>query len=45
MQFMTLFGLGKLVSYGLSGAVVAQSFIARKGFIYLTDIIKFTSDS
>ena len=45
MKYMTPFGTAKLVGYGLSIAVVVQSFVARKGFIELTHIIKFTSNS
>ena len=45
MKYMTPFGTAKLVGYGLSIALVVQSFLARKGFIELTHIIKFTSNS
>jgi hypothetical protein len=40
-----MFGIAKLIGYGLSVLIVVQSLIARFGFIKLTKLIKFTSVS
>ena len=45
MEFMSLFGYAMLVSYLMSGAVVAQSFLARVSLIHMSKFIKFTSAS
>ena len=45
MHFTSMLGIGQLVGYGLSVMIVAQSLMARMGFIQLTKLIKFTSNS
>ncbi len=45
MQFVSMLGVFKLLGYVISTLIVVQSFLARFGFIHLTRLIKFTSNS
>ncbi len=45
MQFVSMLGVFKLLGYVISTLIVVQSFLARFGFIHLTKLIKFTSNS
>lgn len=45
MQYSSMIGIFKLMGYILSIAIVIQSFLARYGFIHLSRVIKFTSNS
>ena len=45
MKFSSMFGFYMLLNYSLSGIIVIQSLLARTGFIELTKLIKYTSES
>ena len=45
MNFSSMLGWGQILNYALSGVIVVQSVIARTGFIELTKLIKYTSES
>lgn len=45
MEYLSLFGLAQLCNQALSVMIVIQSYLARSGFIQLTKLIHFTSNS
>ena len=45
MNFSSMIGWAQILNYALSGVIVVQSVIARTGFIELTKLIKYTSES
>ena len=45
MNFSSMLGWCQILNYSLSGVIVVQSVIARTGFIWLTKLIKYTSES
>ena len=45
MMFTSYFGWGSILSYTLSLMIVLQNLLTRMGFIRLTKLIKFTSNS